>query len=510
MARQIQPDPSPSLAQLATSTPDTRDRYVDFLRAFSIAVVVIGHWLMAIVFFNEGRLTGANALEVIPGLWLLTWVLQVMPLFFFVGGFSNLTSIRSIRRRGGGSLLFIRNRAERLLRPTLVFVAAWMVIAIVLERVLGSGAALQHGTALVAKPVWFLAVYLLVIALSPAMLLLHERFRWFVPAGMALGAVTVDVVRIAFDLELIGYLNFAFVWLFAHQLGFFYADGTLTRISRRTFAAIAVASLACLVALTNFSVYSRSMVGTASERVSNNDPPSVCIILLTLWLIALAMLMRGRAGSWLSRPRNWAAVIAANSVIMTVFLWHLTALLVAVVVAYPLGFPQFEGGSAGWWLSRPIWLAVAAAALAPFVVAFARFERPRFTLDAHRPRPVVPSAGATTVGIALLVLGMGGFAQGGFAGALEPQGTNLGLFEANPLLSAVHLAIGTALLRGASRVTTAVASAGLVGLGMLEAFSPTSSLLTVIPVTGGNAVLHLLCGCALSVFGIDEIERRSR
>ncbi|HVL51466.1 MAG TPA: acyltransferase family protein, partial [Actinomycetota bacterium] len=106
---------------LAEKTPPGRDRYVDFLRAFSICVVVLGHWLIAVVYIQDGEISGVNALHVIPGLWVATWLLQVMPLFFFVGGFANLVSLESIGRRGGDYAQFIRSRLDRLLRPTAVY-----------------------------------------------------------------------------------------------------------------------------------------------------------------------------------------------------------------------------------------------------------------------------------------------------------------------------------------------------------------------------------------------------
>ena len=499
---------APSLKDLASATPDTRDRYVDFLRALSIAVVVFGHWLMAIVFWDNGRIWGESALETIPGMWMLTWILQVMPLFFFVGGFSNLVSMEAVRRRGETTRSFVRSRVERLMRPTIVFIAVWMVTATILEQVFGLGDAVRLGTSAIAKPVWFLAVYLLVVALAPSMLSLHERFRLWVPAVMVAGAIVVDVVRINLDMELFGYLNFAFVWLFAHQLGFFYADGTLSRKPRRFFAVVAAGAFTALVILTNFSVYSRSMVGIASDRVSNNDPPSVCLIAMTLWLVSLAMIVRGPVTRWLQKPRNWAAVIAANSMIMTVFLWHLTALVIAVAVAYPLGFPQFEGGTAGWWISRPLWIAIQCLALAPLVYLFSKYERPRFSLEKSSPQPVLPVA-VTVTGIALLIVGMGGFAQGGFADVIGSTGTKLAFFEANPLLSAIHMALGITLLRTGSRTTVALVSAALVGAGLLEAFPLVADTLTFVPVTTGNTVLHLVSGIALSVVGHTVIERRN-
>ena len=75
------------IADLVAATPATRDRYVDFLRAASIVVVMLGHWMMAVVTRRDGTWELGNLLTEFRGAWLLTWVFQVMPVFFFVGGF---------------------------------------------------------------------------------------------------------------------------------------------------------------------------------------------------------------------------------------------------------------------------------------------------------------------------------------------------------------------------------------------------------------------------------------
>ena len=52
-------------AGLAHATPDERNRYVDFLRAASIAVVILGHWLAAAPYFDSaGELVPGNMLEI--------------------------------------------------------------------------------------------------------------------------------------------------------------------------------------------------------------------------------------------------------------------------------------------------------------------------------------------------------------------------------------------------------------------------------------------------------------
>ncbi|HEX2196760.1 MAG TPA: acyltransferase [Actinomycetota bacterium] len=409
-----------TLDRLAAATPASRDRYVDFLRALSIAVVVFGHWLVAIVYFRGSELSGASALDEVPAARILTWVLQVMPLFFFVGGFSNLVSWRATKRKGGDYFAFVTGRVERLMRPCAIFIGAWLALAVGLDLAAPTVAErLEPALAIVAKPLWFIAVYLIVIALAPAMLALHERYRIAVPVAMAGAAVAVDVARLAFDVPLVGYLNFAFVWLFAHQLGFFYGDGSLTKVAPRRLVAAAAMALLALVALTQLGPYSTSMVGVSDGRVSNNDPPSVCIVAHSTWLIAAAMLARRRVARWLQGGRAWRSVVAANSMIMTVFLWHLTALLVGVLALYPLGFPQPAGGSAEWWFLRPVWLALLVALLVPFVLAFGRFERPRAGERRIVQRGSFLRAAA---GIGVMTGGIAGFATGGFSNLFAMTG----------------------------------------------------------------------------------------
>ncbi|MFZ5872699.1 MAG: acyltransferase, partial [Actinomycetota bacterium] len=73
-----------------------RDRFVDALRVGSLVVVVLGHWLMADV-RPDGEVS--NALVSVPALEPLTWVLQVMPLFFLVGGVAHTFALASLERR---------------------------------------------------------------------------------------------------------------------------------------------------------------------------------------------------------------------------------------------------------------------------------------------------------------------------------------------------------------------------------------------------------------------------
>jgi hypothetical protein len=160
-----------------------------------------------------------------------------------------------------------------------------------------------------------------------------------------------------------------------HQAGFFYEDGTLVQAGPRAHVSMAIAGLGGLIALTNLGVYPRSMVGTDVERLSNMNPPTLCIVALACWLIGLAMLVRDPINRWLARKGPWMAVIAANGMIMTVFLWHLTAYLVAILALHPLGLGRDLDSTLSWWAQRPLWLLVPTIPLALLVALFARFER---------------------------------------------------------------------------------------------------------------------------------------
>ena len=253
------------LDDMVAGTPATRDRVVDFLRAASIVAVVFGHWMIGIVWWQEGVLRTTSAVGATTGLWLATWFFQVMPIFFFVGGFSNLVSLEASRRRGDPDGRFVKTRVVRLLRPSLVFFAVWSAVIIgmhLLDVGASTGPRIWDGTTLLRSflppgatlpfgPVWFLAVYLVVVCVAPWMVELHRRFRWWVPAVMVVGACVADVIGVGVGISPVRWANVAFVLLLPHQLGFFYADGTFARLPKRFFRAMVGVGLGGLVVLTN-------------------------------------------------------------------------------------------------------------------------------------------------------------------------------------------------------------------------------------------------------------------
>jgi fucose 4-O-acetylase-like acetyltransferase len=446
------------LRALADATPAGRDRYVDFLRVASIVTVVLGHWAVTAVQRTGDGLAAGNVLSTTPWLWLATWVLQVMPVFFVVGGFANMASWQALQRRGGGYVEYLSTRMARLLRPVLAFAAAWLVLPLALGRLGVPTREVELVSEVMGQPLWFLGVYLLVVALAPAMVRLHRRFRLWVPAALATVVAGVDALRLAGGVERAGYLNLLVVWTLVQQVGFFYADGTLTRLSRRALAWLGAAGLVGLVVLTGSGAYPPSMVGLPGEE-SNMSPPTLCIVALTVWQLALVMLARRRVSAWLARRGPWTAVVAVGSMAMTLYLWHITAMVALYGLVVAVDGPLPAPGSAAWWASRPPWLALLALALVPLALVLSRLERPGHPARgaAAPARPVETPTGrlAVVLGLVLAALGLLGFVATGFTPLLDPDGSLLLVLRVDPLQNLVHLLLGVHLARAARAGATA-------------------------------------------------------
>jgi len=376
---------------VVAATPASRDRYIDALRVFALAGVIMGHYLMAVV-------------------------LQVMPLFFAVGGFSHAVAWRSLARRGGGYADFVAARVGRLVRPALVYVGVWMAAGLLIGKLWPEQSApiLQ----ILGQLLWFIGIYLIAAAFAPALLKAHDRFGIWALAALIAAAAAVDIIRVTGINDGVKWLNFAFVWLAIHQLGFFYADGLHTKIgSRRLGVGMLTAGVAALVLLVTFGPYGISMVSFTGEKVSNLTPPTVALLAFGIAQVGVALLLREWASKRLERPRLWKAVVIAGSMAMTAFLWHFTALVAVNGLWWWLGpATSPEGGSAAWWWSKLYLLVPYLVLVALLVLVFRRFER------FATPPVAGPALWRTlvaAVGVACGVLGMIGFAVVGFRGIAE-------------------------------------------------------------------------------------------
>ncbi len=383
-------------------TPVTRNRTADTWRVIALLAVVYGHWLAASVWVApDGDPIVMNTLEWIPYAGWFTWLIQVMPVFFFVGGYTNARAIASstTNRR---SWLTIRFR--RLFGPAVPVIVLWTVLSLVLRTWIEADL-VYAGVLNATLPLWFLAVYLALVAIAPLTFALWRRWGVASIALFASASVAVDLAYRGLDVPGVGWLNLVFVWGTVHQLGYWWAtredDGSLP--SRVRCIGISAASLAALVAVTMAGWYPVAMITIPGGGPQNVTPPTSAVILLSAFQIGIILATKDIVGRWADRRRNWRLVVAVSGFMMSIYVWHLTALSLVIAV----GIFTFDGaafslepGTVWWWVTRPLFWAVLMVATAAFVAAFGVFERDIDTETPHRPMPIVASGmGAAIVAL---------------------------------------------------------------------------------------------------------------
>jgi fucose 4-O-acetylase-like acetyltransferase len=371
-----------------------------------MVTVVVLHWLSVVPHLSHGKVVDRNVVDLEPGLWPLTWVGDVMALFFFAGGYANWVSLEASRARGESGTDFVVRRMRRLLGPTFVFFGLWLA-ADLLVRVatLGRMSPLRHvalGNTIPFGPLWFLGVYVVVVATSPWTVAAHRRWRRVVPLTMVAGVAVADLAASRLDSSAPLAANLLLVWLVPHQLGYFYADGTLRRLSPVACAGAAAGGLVALAVLTSLPFYSRSLIDHG-RTVLGIDAPTLTLVAAAAWLVGLALLVRQPVERLLDDPRRWRLVSRANGLTMPVYLWHMTAYLVALasLAGVGAGFGYATRVTGSWWWGRPVVVGLSACVLVILLGLLrragrlARANRIRATGGVHRRRAgtVSPESG---------------------------------------------------------------------------------------------------------------------
>ncbi|MGP9745773.1 acyltransferase family protein [Brachybacterium sp. AOP29-B2-41] len=384
------------------ATPESRNRVVDFLRAAAITVVVLGHWTIIAV-DADGGILPHGVLDGAAWTHPLTWVFQVMPIFFLVGGYSNALSWRSARRKDVGYAQWLRTRLRRLGIPLIPLLLAWLVIGVVAVAAGAPNATVQLASQMALIPTWFLAAYLMVILVAPPCLVLWERFGWWsIIGGIAL-AGAVDALSIAADQPLLGYPNYLLVWAAFHQVGYAWLDGRLAGSGRRLLlAAIGLVGLLLLVLVGPYPV---SMVTSAADEISNSSPTRITMAFLGMLQAGLVLLLEKPLTALLRKPGLWFVTVLVNQRIMTWFLWHLTVMVGVAHLLLALDARALlpEPLSGVWWATRPLWALVLLVLTGVVVMVMGRFEEPRAD-DRPAPPAWKPILAAVTVIAGLAVM----------------------------------------------------------------------------------------------------------
>ncbi|MGW0802189.1 acyltransferase family protein [Nonomuraea sp. NPDC002799] len=352
-----------------------RDKYVDWLRALSLIVVVVWHWAFTILEWKDHGPEPTSPLGFTSGLWILTWLLQVLPLFFYVGGHVHLLSWHRAKQRGVGIGAFVWRRIRALSLPALFLSGVWVAIGAVVTYVSGVDW-MWRVVLLVLSPLWFLGVYLVLIALLPVALWLHRRYDVLALIWLGGASLVVDVLRFRYGLDGAGWLNMILIWGLAHQAGFFYERVVI--LPRRYDVALLWTGLFALFGLVYSGVYPGSMVGVPGDKWSNMAPPTFVIVALLLFQIGLVEVLRPSMERVLERPR-WRRVNAfINRYALPLFLFHTTGMAIALGLSWWLlgSLDTKIPPDLTWWLERPIAIVGPLICTLPVIYLFGRRRTP--------------------------------------------------------------------------------------------------------------------------------------
>ena len=386
-----------------------RDRVLDAAKAVALLLVVVAH---SLAWHITPEREADNVLTEAPGLVVLTWLFQVLPLFFAAGAVANLASWR---RHGTGRYLLRRGR--RLVTPVLIYASVWTValapFSLLGETIVGVGKFL-------AQLLWFAGVYLFVSILVPVTA--RWRSRPWLTVGLWLVAVAgVDLLRIAGAPEAVGWVNFLLVWGLLHQIGYHLPQ--LRRANRLLLSLGAVAGFATAVSLAAFGPYAMSMVTVSSDtELSNLSPPSLVLAAYGTGQILMLAAVSPTLESWLSRPRVWTPIALFGARGFEVYLWHIPLVGIAAGLALALSWSVPALG-VWWWL---VHLAVVVTVVPCAWLLAGPMGRLATRLARAPGRGIIPAGlGGGVAALLVLHISVTGFATWWGAGALGLPGSSL-------------------------------------------------------------------------------------
>ncbi len=393
-----------------------RNLAVDFYRVFGVVLIVLGHWLAGSVTYHDGQFGRENPLLDMPWTQWLTWIFQAVPVFFLVAGYAGAVSWTHRRNDDGFSRqAWIRHRLARVLGPTAVYIALLSAVVVVLQARGLPGSVLEYAGWAVAMHLWFLAVYVLVVSLTPVAVAAHRRWGLMVPVGLAAGVVAVDAASLAGHIPYVGGLNYLLCWGLLYQLGIAWHAGLLAGRRPLLLAAGSAVALALLIRLGPYPV---SMIGVPGQAIENTTPPTVAMLAYGCTQAGLAVAIAPALNRALRSGLVQRVLSTGNANVMALYLWHMVPVVIVAIVAYPAGLiPQPAEGSAAWWLVRLEWIVILSLVTAAEMVLLS-WQRRVFAA----PLPMVGTPltdrwaeGVMLTGALLAAAGLHFLAQGGFA-----------------------------------------------------------------------------------------------
>ncbi|OBC00547.1 acetyltransferase [Mycobacterium sp. 852013-50091_SCH5140682] len=403
-----------SAGAVADVTKPERDRAVDVARLAALVVVMFGHCALLLATIDAGGVRIGNILGAIPGLAPITWIVQVMPLFFLAGGAAGAYSWHpGASTTSWGAWLL--TRAQRLCRPAFWYLAVWTVALIAVQLTMGAESAEALGRECVAL-LWFLGVYLVALAFVPALTRLSSgTAAAVVVVSLIVASAVMDAVRFAVDDAAAGTANLLVVWLIPVVIGVAYARRL---IGVRAAVLGAAAAFVAQVILAIYGPYDVSLVVTGTERVSNVSPPTLLLALHCTWMSCLFVAAAGAIRRWAARPRVWQVVAVGNGGAMTLYLWHIPAIAIATFTLHAFGLDAFDPHAPGFWGLLALRAVVFAVVMAVAFRLLSPLEHRPLPWWDGRVRPIGARALATGVLVCVAGAGLVLMAKSGLSGVV--------------------------------------------------------------------------------------------
>jgi len=281
-----------------------------------------------------------------------------------------------------------------------------------------AGSELDFGAWAVAMHLWFLGIYVLVVALTPVAVAAHRRWGLWVPVIMTLAIAAIDVATIGSHVPYVGWLNYLLVWGLLYQLGIAWHDG---KLRGWVPIALAVCSAVALVLLVTVGPYPVSMIGVPGATVDNTGPPNLALLALGCAEAGIALAAVPAVNSLLKSARAQRFLVIANDNVMALYLWHMVPVVIVALAGYPTGLlPQPTLGTSAWWWFRLEWIAILSVVAAVELVLLwwgrKLFSAPLPTVAVPIPPrlgEVLLFAGTLAIAVTMSVFAALGFAPDG-------------------------------------------------------------------------------------------------
>jgi len=328
--------PRTGLGERVAAASAGRDRVLDAVKVGALLVVITAHSLAWQV--DDGK--ADNVLASRPGYAGLTWVFQILGLFFAAGAVTNARSFARTRDPSG----WLGHRLERLLGPVLVYSLCWAAVLLPLSLFLGEP--VEDAGRFLSQLMWFAGIYLVIVAAVPWTS--QHRSVLVLACWFAL-IVAVDLMRLNLC-PAVGWLNMLLAWGWLHQVGYRWPD--LQSVAWPRLLAGAAAAMTAALSLAYLGPYSNSMVSVSGDpEASNLSPPSVVLALHGLALILLVAAAWPLLARLLQAPRLWTAVAVLGSRGMRLYLWHIPVVGI-VAGAFMIVGSSPEPFTPAWWITH--------------------------------------------------------------------------------------------------------------------------------------------------------------